>query len=167
MKKVVMILACGLFISGSVIAQNLKLAYINSAELLQAMPERAKADTSLAQYAKAFQDQLESMQKELQTKVQTYQAQEKTMSDPIKEVKGKEIQDLQARMESTQQSAQEKVQQKKQELYAPILEKADKAIKEVAKEKGYDYIFDATQGILFAKDSDNIIGLIKAKLGIK
>ena len=92
------------------------------------------------------------------------------MTDAMKEVKQKEIQDLQNRIESTQQSAQEKVSQKKQEVYGPILEKADKAIKAVAKEKGYDYVFDASSGggaLLFARESDNITPYVKEKLGIK
>jgi outer membrane protein len=108
------------------------------------------------------------MSKEFEKKGQDYQAQEKTMTDAVKEVKMKELQDLQNRIESTNQSAQDKVAKKKEELYSPILDKADKAIKEVAKEKGYDYIFDASAGmLLYAKEGDNILALVKAKLGIK
>ncbi len=168
MKRFSLVLICGLLIGNFVYAQSPKLGYINSQELLASMPERAKADTMLQKYAKQFQDEGEAMQKEYQTKIQQYQAGEKTMTDAIKEVKAKEIQDLQARIESFSQSAQEKVGQKKQEVYTPLLEKADKAIKEVAKEKGYDYIFDtAQQAILYGKDGDNVLGLVKAKLGLK
>lgn len=166
MKKLVLFLACGLLVGNMALAQ--KFGYIDSRELLAAMPEKAKADTAIQQYAKSFQDQLQAMGNEYQKKVQEYQASEKTMTDAIKEVKAKEIQDLQGRIESTNQSAQEKVEKKKQDLYSPILEKADKAIKDVAKEKGYDYVFDASAGaLLYAKDTDNIIGLVKTKLGIK
>jgi outer membrane protein len=169
MKRLLFTLACGLLICNASLAQTtLKLGYINSQELLSMMPERAKADTLLQQYAKQFQDQGEAMQKEYQAKVQQYQASEKTMTDAIREVKTKEIQDLQSRIEGFSQSAQEKVGQKKQEVYSPILDKADKAIKEIAKEKGYDYIFDASQGVLlYGKDGDNILPLVKAKLGLK
>ena len=167
MKKLITLIACGLMIGSAAFAQSPKLGYLSSTELIMAMPERAKADTALQKYAKTFQDELETMQKDYQSKIQTYQAGEKTMTDAMKEVKAKEIQDLQARIEAVQQSAQDKVSQKKQELYTPILDKADKAIKEVAKEKGYDYIFDATQGLLYAKDGDNILPLVKAKLGLK
>ena len=167
MKKLIAVLACGLLIGNAAYAQTPKLGYLSSTELIMLMPEKAKADTTLQKYAKTFQDELETMQKDLQTKIQTYQAGEKTMTDAMKEVKAKEIQDLQARIEAVQQSAQDKVAQKKQELYTPILDRADKAIKEVAKEKGYDYIFDATQGLLYAKDGDNILPLVKAKLGLK
>jgi len=168
MKKIVLMLVSGLLIGNIALAQSPKLGYINSRELLEMMPEIKKADSNLQIYAKSFQDQLQQMSKEFEKKGQDYQAQEKTMTDAVKEVKMKELQDLQNRIETTNQSAQEKVSKKKEELYSPILDKADKAIKEVAKEKGYDYVFDASAGmLLYAKDGDNIIGAVKQKLGIK
>ncbi|RYE22887.1 MAG: OmpH family outer membrane protein [Sphingobacteriales bacterium] len=167
MKKIILFLACGLLIGNAVFAQA-KLGYIDSRELLKAMPEITKANTDVEAYAKTFQDQLQTMGKEYEKKIQDFQAGEKTMTDAVKEVKAKEIQDLQGRIESFQQSATEKVDKKKQELYAPVLEKADKAIKDVATEKGYDYIFDASSGaLLHANETNNILTLVKTKLGIK
>jgi outer membrane protein len=167
MKKITLLTALfGTFISASY-AQN-KFGFINSRELLEVMPEVKKADSSLQIYAKSFQDQLESMSKEYESKVKDFQANEKTMNEAVKEVKVKEVQQLQERMEALQQSAQEKTSKRREEMYKPILEKADKAIKDVAKENKYDYIFDASGGaILFAKDSDNVLSLVKTKLGIK
>ncbi len=169
MKKFLIFFACALLTGSVVFGQSsLKFGWITSADLLQSMPEKAKADSDIARYARSFQEQIDIMMKEYQTKGQQYQANEKTMTDAMKEVRMKEIQDLQNRIESTQQSAQEKLQQKKQEVYAPVLDKADKAIKEVAKEKNYDYIFDQSSGsLLFGREADNILPLVKAKLGIK
>lgn len=167
MKKIVLFLASALLVSNIAFAQP-KLGYIDSRELLKAMPEMTKADSSIQLYAKSFQDQLQTMGKEYEKKVKDYQAGEKTMTDAVKEVKAKEIQDLQSRIESTNQSAQEKVEKKRQDLLQPILDKADKAIKEVAKEKGFDYVFDSSAGsLLYAKDADNILAFVKAKLGLK
>lgn len=166
MKKLVFLLTCGLLIGNLAIAQT-KFGWIDSRELLKSMPEVAKSETDIQSYAKQFQDQLQTMQGEYEKKVKEFQAGEKTMTDAVKEVKVKEIQDLEGRIQSTNQSAQEKVEKKRQDLLQPILDKADKAIKDVAKEKGYDYVFDASNGtLLHAKDADNILGLVKAKLGI-
>ncbi|HTN45718.1 MAG TPA: OmpH family outer membrane protein [Flavipsychrobacter sp.] len=167
MKKIALAFFCAFLVfATSSFAQ--KFGYINSQELLSVMPEVRKADSSLQLFAKSYQDQLETMSKEYQKKLQEYQAQAKTMSDAVKEVKEKELMDLQNRIESTNQSATDKVQKKKEELYSPILEKADKAIKEVAKANNYDYVFDSGAGaLLYAKDSDNILPLVKTKLGIK
>lgn len=167
MKKIVLFLACTLFIGNAVFAQA-KFGYIDSRELLSLMPEVRKADSSLQLFAKSYQDQLEQMGKEYQKKAQEFQSQEKTMTEAVKEVKIREIQQLEERIQSTQQSAQEKIAKKKEDLYSPILEKADKAIKDVAKANNYDYIFDASGGsLLYAKESDNILSLVKTKLGIK
>jgi outer membrane protein len=164
-----MFLALGLMIGNALFAQtNLKVGYINSAVLLQSMPEKVNADSTIAKYARSFQDQIDIMMKEYQTKGAAYQAGEKTMSDAMKEVKVKEITDLENRIQTTQQSAQEKIQQKKQDIYAPILDKAEKAIKAVSKEKNFDFVFDQSQGaLLFGKDEHDITPLVKAKLGIK
>ncbi len=168
MKKIVLFIACGLLIGNVAFAQATKFGYIDSRELLKSMPEIAQADKELQDFAKTYQDELQKMSKEYEKKVQEYQAGEKTMSDAVKEVKVKEIQDLQNRIESYNQSATEKVDKKKQDLYAPILEKADKAIKDVAKEKGYDYVFDASSGaLLHANEKDNLLQMVKTKLGIK
>ncbi len=160
MKKIILLLACSVAFLTSVNAQTLKIGHINSQELLGLMPEVKKADADLKAYAKSFEDQLETMSKE-------YQAQEKTMTDAVKEVKQKEITDLGGRIESTQKSAEEKVVAKKQELFKPILDKAEKAIKDVAKEKAIDYVFDVSTGsVLVTRDADNMLPAVKAKLGI-
>lgn len=167
MKKIVLIVACGLLMGNIAIAQT-KFGHINSAELLKSMPEVTKAETDIQAYAKTFQDQLQAMGKEYEKKVQEFQGGEKTMTDAMKEVKVKEIKDLEARIESTNQSAQEKVEKKRQELLQPIIDKADKAIKAVAAEKAYDYVFDTSTGaLLHVKAADDIMPLVKAKLAIK
>jgi outer membrane protein len=169
MKKIVVMLALGLMIGTVSFAQQAqKLAYIDSKALLGEMPEIKKANTDIEAFAKQYRDQMESMEKEGQKKVQEYQAGEKTMSDAVKTVKQKELQDLQNRIQSFQQTAEEKVGAKQQELYKPILDKANKAINDVAKEKGYSYVFDLSTGsLLYANETDNILTLVKAKLGIK
>jgi outer membrane protein len=173
MKKALIALACGTFLTltaARTTAQTAapKFGYISSQELLSIMPDVVKADTQLKVYAKTYTDQLENMGREFEKKAEDYQKNAATMTEAVREVKEKELTDLRTRFQSTEASANDKVAKKKEELYKPILEKADKAIKDVAKEKGYDYVFDASGGaLLYAKDSDNIMPLVKAKLGIK
>ena len=52
----------------------------------------------------------------------------------------------------------------------PVLQKAEKAIKDVAKENGFTYIFDLARGPIIYFDetmSIDILPLVKAKLGIE
>jgi len=161
----VVVLLC-ITVSGQ--AQSLKFGHINSADLLALMPEVKKADSSLQAYQKSLEDQNQSMITEYQAKVQDFQGLPPSTTDAVKEVKQQEIQDLQTRIQQFQSTAQEKLQNKKEEIYSPILKKAEDAIKEVAKASGYSYVFDTSAGaVIYAQDSDNIMELVKKKLGLK
>jgi outer membrane protein len=148
-------------------AQNLKFGHINSAELIAMMPEIKSADASLQDFGAQLESQLKTMSTEYQGKLQEYQSKQAMMAEAIKKTKEKEIMDLQTRIQEFQQTAQESIEQKKEELYAPILKKAEDAILGIAKENGYAYIFDTSTGsVIYGQDSDNIMPLAKKKLGI-
>ena len=149
-------------------AQSLKFGHINSADLIQMMPETRTADTAISKYRRSLEDQMKTMTAEYQSKLDDYKAKAGTMQDAIKLTKEKELADLGDRIQDFQQTAQESIQKKKEELYGPVLKKAEDAIKAIAKEKGYAYIFDTSAGvILHAQESDDIMNLVKTKLAIK
>jgi len=149
-------------------AQTLKFGHINSSELIQAMPQTKQADSTLKRFGESLDSQLKGMTAEYQNKLQSYQTKRDSLPDAIRQTKEKELEDLGNRIQEFQQTAQESIQKKKEELYGPILKKADTAIKDIAKEKGYSYIFDTSLGsILYAQDGDNLMSQVKAKLGIK
>ncbi len=157
-----------LCVSLSALAQSNKLGHINSTELLQLMPEVKVADSTLQGYQKQVQDQFQTMQAEGQQKYDEFQKNAATMPDAVKEVKQQELQDLQNRISQFQQTAQDKFQTRKEELYSPILKKAEDAIKLVAKENNYSYVFDmGTGAVIYASDSDDLMPLVKKKLGLK
>ena len=163
MKNIILVAAT--LLSTAVFGQ--KLGHINSNELLLAMPERTSVENNIKKYAQDLESQLGTMTKEYQAKVQNYQAKESTMTDAIKQDKIKEITNLEERIAEFQQSAQKDLQQKEETLLKPIIDKAKKAIEEVAKENNYTYIFDSGVGVLlFQKDSDDIMPLVKKKLGL-
>ncbi|MCO5247347.1 MAG: OmpH family outer membrane protein [Chitinophagales bacterium] len=146
-----------------------KLAYVNSLELLNAMPEKKVADDEIEKYGNSLYASLEKMYTEYQKKIQDYQkaAQDGKLSDIDQEFKAKEIQDLEKRIQDFQDGADDKVAKKRQTLYQPLVDKINKAIEEVAKEGGYTYIFDSSAGsILHADESENIINTLKTKLGL-
>lgn len=146
-----------------------KFGYVNSLELLDAIPEKKTADNELEKYANDLYASLEKMYGEYQKKIQEFQtgAQSGALSEIDQEFKAKEIQDLEKRIQDFQEGADEKIAKKRQGLYQPLIEKINKAIADVAKEGGYTYIFDSSAGsILHADDSENIINTLKKKLGL-
>ena len=64
--------------------------------------------------------------------------------------------------------AQQDLQQQQQTLIQPVLEKANNAIKEVAEENGFVYIFDISRGnpVYYSDNSIDIISLVRTKLGL-
>lgn len=146
---------------------NAKLGYIDSNELLDMMPGKDSVQQALQNYGKTLEDQLQAMYGEYQTKVQNYQANSGTMSDIIRQTKEKELGDLETRIQTFQQQADVDLQNKQVELLQPILDKAKNAITAVAKEHGYTYILDVGTGaFLYYEKGDNILPLVKAKLGL-
>lgn len=146
----------------------LKFGHINSTQLLSQMPDTKAADSTLQKFGASLESQLKTMSAEYQGKIADFKSKEGSMADPIREAKIKEISDLEERIQSFQESAQSSMQKKKEELYTPILKKAEDAINGIAKEKGYSYIFDSSAGsLLFAQESDDIMSLVKTKLGLK
>ena len=170
MKKLLTILfvAAGILLAYPVISQtNAKLGYIDSNELLDAMPEKDSIQQTLIQYGKALEDQLQAMYLEYQTKLNDYQVNAASMSDIIRQTKEKELADMEARIQEFQQQADTDLQNKQMELLDPVLKKVRQAIQDVARENGYTYIFDAGAGtLLFYEKGDNILPLVKVKLGL-
>lgn len=153
--------------STSLFAQ--KFGRINSQEIFAAMPETKEAETQLQAVAQELGAQIETIQVEFNTKYQDYQKNEATMSDSVKQLKNKELVDLDTRIREFQQMAQQEIQKKQMELYQPIQEKAIAAINEVAKEGGYIFIYDVTTGAMAYFDEAAVTDLgpaVRAKLGI-
>jgi outer membrane protein len=159
-----------IFAGQDVMAQNFKFGHINRNELIQAMPEFDSARVKLEKMSTELQNTAELLQVELNNKYEAYLKESKNLTELVRQTKEQEIQDAQKRLTDFQTNAQTQVQQKQVELFAPVTDKADKAIKDVGKENGYIYIFDLSQNQIVYFDeakSTNVMPLAKAKLGLK
>ena len=164
-----MFLGIALFVMSGMVNAQVKLAHVNTAEILDVMPDKASAEKSLEKYYGELQAQLETMAKEYQTKMQDYEANQATMSNLVKQSKEKEIIDLQTRIQQFQANAENEFEAKRAELLKPILDKIQNAINTVGKEKGYTYILDLATGaaVYVGTDAVDCTKDVKAKLGIK
>ena len=165
MKKVLLtLLVCVGFILS---AQAQKFGYLNSNELLSMMPESIEMQEELQTYAKGLESQLSAMQAEYEKKVVEYQQNETSYTDVIKEDKIREIESIQQRVVEFQKNAQQSLSEKEAELFTPIRDRAMKAIDDVAKDGNYTFIFDSGSGsFLYAAESENVLSLVKSKLGL-
>jgi outer membrane protein len=170
MKKIIVIFALTAGIALSATAQHAyKFGHLNVSELIVLMPERDSAQAKLEAYGQDLQEQIETLQVELNNKVNVYQTKQATWSTAILEAKQKEIQEMSQRIEEFQRTAQEDFARMQQTVLRPVIEKADAAISKVGKDNGFTYIFDTSTGALRyfnADHSENVLPLVKAELKI-
>jgi len=165
MKKIILaaVMALGIF---HLSAQN-KMGYIDTQELISLMPETGKADSTLKEYQQSLAQQGQDMGKEADEKTDKFVKDSINMNASTKDIKRKEILELYQKAQNWQQTAQEMYNQKAQSLIIPIRAKAMEAIKAVAKENGYGYVFDVSTGsLLVMPPGDELLPLVKRKLGI-
>ncbi len=154
-------------ISNSFAQSNIKLGHLDFAALYGMMPGLDSVRAEFEDYNKSVQEQFAAMQTELENKFMDYQANVDGMSEIIRATKEAEINDLKERLDAFEVQATQDLQNKEMELTSPIIEKARKAVEEVAAEKGYTYVFNSTEGLLlYATPSDDIIDMVKTKLEI-
>lgn len=132
------------------------------------MPERDSAVIKLENYAKDLDETMQGMQQEFNTKFQTYQQKSATWTAAILEAKQRELEEMQQRLQMFQQNAQQEMGQLQQSLYAPVFEKANKALEKVAADGGYTYVFDLSSGSIIYKGagSTDLLPAVKSELGI-
>ena len=175
MKKIfslILIVSVALFATNTATAQ--KFGHIDSQTIINNLPDTKAAQTTFENEGKKFDEQLQTMSLEYQNKVQAYQenmqladAAPEKWSAAIRQDKEAEIMQLQERIQRFQENAQQSLQQKRQELYAPILEKVDNAVKKVAVAGNYIYVFDKNN-VLFINTalSTDLTDAVKKELGM-
>ena len=168
-KTLIAIVACLFAFGGTAVAQkNIKLGHINSNDLMQIMPGRDSAQTVLQKEVQDLEATLKTMQGEMEKRYNEYMENQAGWTELIRNTKQREIQDMGARIQEFQENAQKQLQERESTLLKPIIDRAKKAIEDVAREGGYTYILDAgTAAVLYSQDSDDIMPLVKKKLGLK
>jgi len=147
--------------------QTIKLGHINSAELMRAMPELEEAEQRLQQEVREAEAAYRTMMTELQNLMQEFQANSAQWSELIRATRIRAIQDLEQRIQDFEQQSQRELEFLQQSLMTPIIERARRAIEDVARDNGFTYIFDTSGGmLLFAADSDDILSLVKRQLNL-
>ena len=158
-------IAIVLFIGTQVSAQT-KVAHVDLQALITSMPEMKTAQDQMKKIQDTYDKDYKNMVTEYHTKLQKYEQESATAGDALNETRSKEMQDMGARIQQFQQTAQKELGQKEMDLIKPIMEKAQAAIKKVAKEKGFNYVLDSTtgSGVLVA-DGTDLLADVKKELG--
>jgi outer membrane protein len=146
-----------------------KFGYINTQELLSSMSEMKLADSQV----QALQNELVAKGEQMvilfeaDYKAYMNEANGGTLSKVQMQQKEEVLVGKQDEIKKYEAEIQQKVGQKREELYKPVLDKVKSEIEKLGKEGGYTMIFDSSAGmILHAADSENLMTILKAKLGV-
>lgn len=155
------------FVCSNVSAQ--KFGYLNSQLLLSEMNEVEQAKANLEVLGQQLRKKGEAMVADLQAKYGAVQQKvaEGGMSPKDQEAEVAKLKAEEAEIAKFEQDMVQQLQKKEADLLQPILERVNEAIKAVAQEDGYQYIFDAsTQVLLYADETTDVSAKVRTKLGI-
>ncbi len=170
MMKNILKFTCTLLIVFSTISLSAqKFGYINSQELIGQIPQVKEANAELETIKKQYEKQGQDKVTALQTKYQALERKQAQgeISPKQLEVEAQALKQEELEIAKFQQDIQQKLYEKSEGLLKPIRDRIQAAIDEVAKDNGFDYIFDRSMGIiLYADETTNISAQVKAKLGM-
>lgn len=136
-------LAVALMVSATAVNAQ-KFGRVDLAAIVTNMTEYKEAAANLEAYGRDLQDQLEQIQVEFNKLYADYEKNVATYSDTVRQLKERELTELQQRFQDFQQLAQQDIAKKEAELMNPIYEKANEAVKQVSSAGGYIAIFSTT-----------------------
>ncbi len=169
MKKILVVFVFAI-LALPVVSVAQKLGHINSQQLLSLMPESKTAEETLKAKGAGLEKQMKDLQTQYQKLFKEYAdaMQAKKLTPDAQKAKEESLQAMQQKIQAYQIQAQKDIQKLEADLLNPILEKANKAIQAVGKKNGFTYIFDtsARSIVYIAKDSKDILPLVKKELGI-
>ncbi len=167
------IAAAALFVSFASFAQDhQKLGYADTDYILSQLPDAKKVETELKAHGSQLQAQLTAKAQEYEKKLQDFQQNAAKWVDAVVQDKQNELQMLQQQFQKFQQDAETSFAKKQQDLMSPLYDKVGKAIEEVSKENGYNFVItlNSSNGggnVLLYKDPQfDVSNLVLKKLGV-
>ena len=142
-----------------------KFGHISTDLLISLMPETVALNTELEKLSKTYENELKAEEAKLEAKLKKYQAEQGSQTDDVNQQRGAEVQQDQQNLYQASQVAREDITKKRNEKLKPILEKAKKAIDEVATVQGFTYVLEAST--LIVANGTDLLPAVKTKLGIK
>ena len=167
MKKILIICIVAVCCLTAGYAQKAKFGHVDYGAVMKEMPGIDTAQQALVEY----QQELEAVGKQMAEEFKTKQAEyanlaNSTASSAILKVKEDELTKLYTRLQDFVSSSEMDIQNKQIELLKPFQDKLLDAIKKVAENGKYTYIFDITMCAYHA-DAEDITAAVKTELGIK
>ena len=143
-----------------------RFGHIDTQSLLESMPERNSIQSEIEAAASQYEQEIVSMQGELEGKVAEYQQKAESWPAAIRAQKEQDITMGQQGLEQCYATVQQELAGLEASLLEPMIERARVAIEAVGAEEGFTYIFDTSSGSTVYNGGEDVLPLVKAKLGL-
>jgi outer membrane protein len=172
MRKIILTsaLIISLVFAQSIAAQAVRqIAFVNSNELLEAIPEKVLASNHLIDLNNKYKEELKVMQNDYNKKYSDFISYQTSMAENIRLRRMQELYELERQINDFMKVAQEDINNKEKELIDPMRLRIKDAIYKVGVERGFVCIYDlANPAIAFVTpDATDATPFVKQKLGIK
>lgn len=149
-------------------AQTLKFGTVDVQTVMNDMPEIAVLEKEFSAKATSFQNELQKMETELQSKYQSYVEQRDSLDEVTRQMREEEITTLQQRAQQYQQASYTQINQYREQQLALIQEKLFKAVRAVGDREKFIAIFPINEATYFSPtETTDVTSLVKTELGIK
>lgn len=149
-------------------AQTLSIGYADPEVIITYMPEYQTIQQQMAIEYRTSQEALQALYEDFQERVDRYQKQQPLLSAQRQVEREAELAQLQVEIQNSAAAKDQELATKQEELMAPLLERVQEVIDQVAVEKGLDLIV-RSPALLYVNE-DRIINLnveIARQLGIE
>jgi outer membrane protein len=147
----------------------MKIGYVDSDAIMDKLPDAQDAKQKLDAFVQEWQGELNKIENTWKTKYDDYEKRKLIMTDQTRTELEAELVKLEKQISEYREKkfgTNGEMFQKQDELMKPVQNKVFSAIKEVAQEEDYDYVFDRSGDILllYAKDKYDITVKVLNKL---
>jgi len=146
-------------------AQSVKLAHVNTAELMQQIVVKDSIEFKLEQLQKEMQMDIQKKQQNFARDVEEYRLQKDSLSKIMVRMTEERLREQQQQLEILPQQYDQAFQSQRAELIQPIQVKLEQAILAVSEGGGYTYVFDSST-LLYKKGGVDITEKVRAQLGL-
>ena len=130
----------------------LKVAFINSQNILAETPGAAEAQAQFDQDMQGYRNEVQQMASELEALVQQYEQQQAMLSPSAKQQREADIRTKQEAYQQRLAAIDERAGQRQQELVQPVMDKINQMIEQIRAEGSYALILDVAAGGVVAAD---------------
>ena len=136
-----------------------KIAYINSALLLQQAPGRAEAEAQFEREVGAYRQQIQRMDDSLKTLVAAFDRDAPKMDSVAREARRRSIGQTETQYQLRARGLDSTMQTRQAQLVKPIMERVQSVIEAIRAEDGYAMIFDVGAQVSVVVSADKKLDL--------